>query len=289
MAMRPAPISVTWIGYPNTTGLSCIDYRITDAIADLPETKQKYTEKLVRLPGPFLCYTPPHEAPEVAEAPAVANGYVTFGSFNNLAKVNSRVLTAWCAILKAVPTSRMLVKCKPFATESIRKQMQQKFEDLGVDAKRVELTALLPTTKEHLSMYALVDMGLDTFPYAGTTTTCEALFMGVPVITLTRPSNYAHSVGATLLSRIEGLSELVCGDEKEYVAKSVALASDIKRLAALRQTLRPNMLKSPVADGKGFTKNLEKQFNSLWKDYVKVAKKQRKSISSPISPAGSSE
>jgi predicted O-linked N-acetylglucosamine transferase (SPINDLY family) len=268
MAIRPAPIAVTWIGYPNSTGLPTIDYRFTDAIVDPPETKQRYSETLVRLPGPFLCYTPPTDAPEVSETPAVGNGFVTFGSFNNLAKVNQRVLQVWCAILNRVRDSRMLIKCKPFASDTVRTKVLQRFEKLGVPAKRVDLTPLLPTTKEHLSMYSMIDISLDTFPYAGTTTTCEALFMGVPVITLAKQHNHAHSVGATLLSRIKGLGEFVTYTETDYVEKAVALATNLPRLSALRRTVRTSMVKSPVCDGKAFTKGLEDTYVDLWSKYV---------------------
>ncbi len=123
MAHKPAPIQVTWIGYPNTTGLPTVDYRFTDDVVDPVDTKQEYIEELVRLPGPFLCYTPPSDAPDVSALPAATNGFITFGSFNNLAKVNDRVLQVWCTILKRVPDSRILIKCKPFACPSIRKKV----------------------------------------------------------------------------------------------------------------------------------------------------------------------
>jgi protein O-GlcNAc transferase len=217
LALKPAPIACTWIGYPNSTGLPTIDYRLTDAIVDPPSTRQQYSEELIRLDGPFLCYTPPSEAPPVAPTPALSKGYVTFGSFNNLAKVNDAVLQAWCRILLAVPHSRMLIKCKPFASPTVCGKMWARFAELGVESDRVDLVSLLPTTSEHLDSYSNVDISVDTFPYAGTTTTCEALYCGVPVVTYQRVQapNHAHNVGATLLRRIKGMEKLVAQSEEE--------------------------------------------------------------------------
>jgi protein O-GlcNAc transferase len=269
MALKPAPVQVTWIGYPNTTGLPSIDYRITDDIVDPVDTKQKYSEQLTRLPGPFLCYTPPTDAPEVADTPALRKGFVTFGSFNNLAKVNDRVLACWCTILNQVPNSRMLIKCKPFASPTVSAKMLRRFAEHGIDSDRVELISLLPTTNEHLETYAQIDISVDTFPYAGTTTTCEALYMGVPVVTYQRKTvpNHAHNVGATLLSRIEGLSSLIGTSEHQYIEIAVALAKDLPRLQAIRKSLRPNMLASTLCDGKTFVKNLEQLYRKLWITY----------------------
>jgi len=269
MALQPAPVQVTWIGYPNTTGLPTIHYRITDAIVDPPETKQKFSEELVRLPTAFLCYTPPMDAPPVSKAPAIANGFVTFGSFNNLAKVNDRVIRVWCAILKAVPNSRLLMKCKPFASSTIRRKFLKRFRDQGIESKRVDLVPLLPTTSEHLQSYSMVDISVDTFPYAGTTTTCESLFMGVPVVTL-KPKgfNHAQSVGVTLMSRIEGAQKLITTTEEQYVQVASKLAKNIPRLQELRQSIRQNMLKSTLCDGKSFVANLENLYADMWRRYT---------------------
>ena len=280
MALKPAPVQMTWIGYPNTTGLPSIDYRITDSVVDPPNTTQKCTETLLRLPGPFLCYTPPPDAPPVTSTPALKNGFVTFGSFNNLAKVNDRVLAVWCAILHSVPFSRMLMKCKPFASPTVVAKMHAKFAAFGIPAARVDLISLLPTTTEHLDAYAAVDISVDTFPYAGTTTTCEALYMGVPVITYHKkqPSLHAHNVGATLLSRLGGgeggggggggVGELLIADsERAYVQQAVRLASDINRLQALRKSLRDLMLASSLCQGKQFVEELEKVYRKAWEAY----------------------
>ncbi len=156
MALKPAPVQATWIGYPNSTGLPTIDYRFTDAVADPVDTPQRYTETLVRLPGPFLCYTPPVHAPHVTPTPALVNGYVTFGSFNNLAKVTDQVLALWATALRAVPRSRLLLKCKPFASETIREKTIARLERLGISSRRVDCMPLTPTTGDHLSAYSMV-------------------------------------------------------------------------------------------------------------------------------------
>ncbi|RVX11707.1 putative UDP-N-acetylglucosamine--peptide N-acetylglucosaminyltransferase SPINDLY [Vitis vinifera] len=220
MACRPAPVQVTWIGYPNTTGLPTIDYRITDSLADLPDTSQKHVEELVRLPECFLCYMPSPEAGPVSPTPALSNGFITFGSFNNLAKITPKVLQVWARILCAVPNSRLVVKCKPFCCDSVRQRFLSTLEQLGLESLRVDLLPLILLNHDHMQAYALMDISaaagmvgkmifysltirifLDTFPYAGTTTTCESLFMGVPCVTMAG-SVHAHNVGVSLLNKV---------------------------------------------------------------------------------------
>jgi hypothetical protein len=297
LALKPSPIQVTWIGYPNTSGLKSIDYRFTDEIVDPIDTQQQYSEELIRLKGPFLCYTPPSEAPPVAPTPAASKGYITFGSFNNLAKINDSVLRAWCRILLAVPNSRMLIKCKPFASPTVCAKIWKRFGEFGVESDRVDLVSLLPTTSEHLDSYSNVDISVDTFPYAGTTTTCEALYCGVPVVTFQRVAcpNHAHNVGASLLSRIEGMTKLIATSEDEvswqhesttafvdrartltvwllsfvlqYVSIAVALAHDLPHLQHLRASLRPAMLASSLCDGRTFVENLTQTYEELWRRF----------------------
>ncbi|GIL54278.1 hypothetical protein Vafri_9837 [Volvox africanus] len=167
MARRPAPVQLTWIGYPNSTGLKAVDYRLTDDVCDPWDTKQTFVEELVRLPGCFLCYSPAVDAPPVAPAPALANGYITFGSFNNLAKITPQVLRIWGAVLAAVPRSRLVLKNKPFACEAARGHVLQQLAAVGVESWRVDLLPLAPGNAEHLATYALMDISLDPFPYAG--------------------------------------------------------------------------------------------------------------------------
>ncbi|CAN1772276.1 Probable UDP-N-acetylglucosamine--peptide N-acetylglucosaminyltransferase SPINDLY [Linum perenne] len=265
MACRPAPIQVTWIGYPNTTGLPSIDYRITDSLADPPGTKQKHVEELVRLPESFLCYTPSPEAGVVSAAPAVSNGFVTFGSFNNLAKITPKVLQVWARILCAVPNSRLVVKCKPFCCDSVRQKFLTTLEQLGLEPLRVDLLPLILLNHDHMQAYSLMDISLDTFPYAGTTTTCESLFMGVPCVTMAG-AVHAHNVGVSLLSKV-GLGHLVAKNEEEYIQLAVNLASDVDALASLRMSLRDLMAKSPLCDGANFILGLESEYRNMWRRY----------------------
>ncbi|KAE8726658.1 putative UDP-N-acetylglucosamine--peptide N-acetylglucosaminyltransferase SPINDLY [Hibiscus syriacus] len=267
MACRPAPVQVTWIGYPNTTGLPTIDYRITDSLADPPGTKQMHVEELVRLPECFLCYTPSSEAGPVSPTPALSNGFITFGSFNNLAKITPKVLQVWARILCAVPNSRLVVKCKPFCCDSVRQKFLTTLEQLGLESLRVDLLPLILLNHDHMQAYSLMDISLDTFPYAGTTTTCESLYMGVPCVTMSG-SVHAHNVGVSLLSKV-GLGHLIAKNEDEYVQLALQLASDITALQNLRASLRDLMSKSPVCDGQNFISGLEVAYRSMWHRYCK--------------------
>ncbi|XP_042510879.1 probable UDP-N-acetylglucosamine--peptide N-acetylglucosaminyltransferase SPINDLY [Macadamia integrifolia] len=267
MACRPAPVQATWIGYPNTIGLPTIDYRITDSLADPLDTKQKHVEELVRLPGCFLCYTPSPEAGPVSASPALCNGFVTFGSFNNLAKITPKVLQVWAKILCAVPNSRIVVKCKPFCCDSVRQRFLTTLEQLGLESQRVDLLPLILLNHDHMQAYSLMDISLDTFPYAGTTTTCESLYMGVPCVTMAG-SVHAHNVGVSLLSKI-GLSHLIAKTEDEYIQLALKLASDITALSNLRMSLRDVMMKSLVCDGPNFTLGLEATYRNLWHRYCR--------------------
>ncbi|TYG84416.1 hypothetical protein ES288_D01G248400v1 [Gossypium darwinii] len=267
MACRPAPVQVTWIGYPNTTGLPTIDYRITDSLADPPGTKQKHVEELVRLPECFLCYTPSSEAGLVSPTPALSNGFITFGSFNNLAKITPKVLQVWARILCAVPNSRLVVKCKPFCCDSVRQKFLTTLEQLGLESLRVDLLPLILLNHDHMQAYSLMDISLDTFPYAGTTTTCESLYMGVPCVTMAG-SVHAHNVGVSLLRKV-GLGHLIAKNEDEYVQLALQLASDVTALQNLRASLRDLMSKSPVCDGQNFISGLEATYRGMWRRYCK--------------------
>ncbi len=270
MALRMAPVQVTWIGYPNTTGLPSIHYRVTDASVDPKDTTQKFTEKLWRLPGSFLCYTPSVDAPKsVAPPPSeLSGGIVTFGSFNVLAKCQARTIKLWASILKRVPYSRLLLKAKPLGAAKARRRIEKQFEQHGVSAKRLDLVPLIPATHSHLQAYANMDVGLDPFPYAGTTTTCEALYMGVPVITMgvrSEKGDHAHNVGVSLLTSI-GHSELIAYSDHEYVEKAVALGTDLPRLKKIRERLRTDMMDSPLGDAQKYLENVETMFCDMWEE-----------------------
>jgi len=258
---KPAPIQVTWLGYPGTTGLMAIDYRLVDAVTD-PEGADAFaSETLVRLPGGFLCYAGPADAPAPGAVPCLAAGSVTFGSFNNPAKLSGATLDAWAALLARMPEARLVLKANALADEATRASCLDNLRMHGVAVERVELHAWLPD-KAHLAFYDRIDIALDPFPYNGTTTTCEALWMGVPVVTL-RGDRHAGRVGASLLSRL-GLTDVIAGSVEEYVEIAVALAGDTARLAGLRDSLRSRMTASDLCDAQVFARNVEAAYRAMW-------------------------
>lgn len=262
-ARKPAPVQVTYLGYPDTTGLSTIDYRITDAYADpIGLTDQYHTEKLVRMPRSFLTYLPLANAPDVAPPPFEKKGYITFGSFNNLPKMNRKVLELWAKILHAVPDSRLILKSITFKSARAKVRFVEILAELGIPEERVDLVAFIPDVASHLDLYREVDIGLDPFPYNGTTTTCEAMWMGVPVITLAGVTHVAR-VGVSLLTNVR-LESLIARDEDEYLNLAKALAGDRARVRQLRYAMRDMIRSSPLADADGFTRELEAAYRSMW-------------------------
>jgi predicted O-linked N-acetylglucosamine transferase (SPINDLY family) len=265
-AMKPAPIQVTWLGYPNTTGLSRIDYRLSDAVADPPGAADALcTERLVRLPGVFLCYRPPAEAPAVEPLPAEAGGTVTFASFNNVPKIGPSVVALWASILGEVPGSRLLMKSKALADEEVRVRYRKLFARHGIAPERIGMFPFVEDLAGSFALHRAVDIGLDAFPYNGTTSTCDALWMGVPVVTL-RGDRHAGRVGATLLQAV-GLDECTAGSPEAYRAGALALARDLPRLAALRQGLRARVAASPLRDEAGFARAVEQAYREMWRGW----------------------
>jgi len=270
-ARKPAPVQVTWLGYPNTTGLDTIDYRLVDAVTDPEGEADAFaSETLVRLPGGFLCYGAPKDAPAPGPPPCLADGTgtgtsagtVTFGSFNNPAKLSSATLDAWAGLLARLPAARLLLKGKPFSYPVTRAWYLERLRRRGVAAERVELVPWAADGAAHLALYDRVDIALDPFPYHGTTTTCEALWMGVPVVML-RGGRHAGRVGASLLSQA-GLADLIAGSVEDYVDTAAALAADPARLAGLRRSLRPRMAASPLCDAAAFARNVETAYRTMW-------------------------
>jgi protein O-GlcNAc transferase len=265
-ARKPAPIQINWIGYPPTTGLSTIDYKIVDNYTDpLGKTEHFYTEKLIRMPESFLCYLPDRESSEVGNLPTLTSGYITFGSFNNFAKVSPEVMELWANILNAMPDSRLILKAKSFSDRSTCEYVRDVFNLKGIAEERTELLSWEPSTTGHLDIYNRIDISLDTFPYNGTTTTCEALWMGVPVITLAGTA-YASRSGVSLLSNV-GLPDLVATTFDEYFSIAIDLAKDSKRLQSLRKNLRDMMKYSPLCDAKRFTINSERCYRKMWETW----------------------
>ncbi len=267
LARRVAPIQMTYLGYPNTTGLSAMDYRISDAIADPPGPSDAWhAEKLIRIEGGFLVYRPPAWGKELllAEQPAQAANHVTFGSFNNLAKINDVVLDTWAAILAEIPESVMLLKARGLRDEKVQARILNAFAARGIeDKQRVRMMGHERSPVDHLKLYHQVDVALDTFPYNGTTTTCEALWMGTPVVSFEGKS-HAGRVGASLLLA-SGLGELVARDRQGYVEKAVELGKDRDRLTELHRGLRARFQTSSVMDVGRMARGLESAYREAWR------------------------
>jgi len=259
---KPAPVQVTWLAYPGTTGLSCMDYRVTDALLDPPGASlEVYSEKPLSLPDAFWCYHPLRSDPSVSPLPAASAPYVTFGCLNAFWKLHPAVFALWARVLLALPSSRLLV----LAPEgSATERVLSTFEEQGVARARIECVPRR-TRLDYLTTYQCIDICLDSFPYNGHTTSLDAFWMGVPVVTLVadRVVGRAGLCQATLLK----LPELIAHTEEEFVQRAVALASDLPTLAELRAGLRERIEKSPLMDSALFTKNLEGAYRKAWRTW----------------------
>ncbi|MEZ5931394.1 MAG: tetratricopeptide repeat protein [Alphaproteobacteria bacterium] len=259
---RPAPIQMTYIGYPNTTGLPAIDYRITDGITDPDGVDEDYSETLIRLGGCFLCYAIPNHAPPIEPAPHQHRGHVTFGSFNNFSKINPAVIATWADVLHAVPGSRLLCKSTSSADPTAQATIREGMQTHGINPERVSFCAFRQTPESHLGVYNDIDIALDTFPYNGTTTTCEALWMGVPVVALLG-DRHASRVGASLLSAI-GFPAGIASTRDEYVLTARLLAENPGLLKTMRHSLRNSLMKSPLCNSQGHASAMEQAFRAVW-------------------------
>ncbi len=263
-AVRPAPVQATYLGYPGTTGLSTIDYRITDAVADPVGEPEAHSERLLRLPGCFCCYAPPEAAPEVSPSPALATGRVTFGSLHNLAKLNNRVLDIWGDVLRAAPSARLLI-ARDTLTGQAKETLAQKFRDRGIAPERLEMRRVWGAPGNHLRHYADIDISLDALPWSAQATACESLWMGAPIVTLSG-DRFACRTTASILTAVD-LPELVVSTPVDYINEAVRLASEPKTLSTLRAGLRDHMRRSTLCDGPAFTRNLEQAYRHMWKEF----------------------
>jgi len=262
-ARRPAPLQMTWNGYPNTTGMRAMGYRITDPCCDPPgETEHLHTERLVRLPAVYMSWHAPRDAPEPTPLPCARTGQVTFASFNACYKLTATTLDLWRRILDRTPASRLLLIAVPSGTAQQR--VRSTLERAGIASSRLDFRGRV----EHetfLDLHAQADIALDPYPYHGTTTTCFSLWLGVPVVTLAGRSHVSR-VGATLLTHA-GLPGLVARDGEDYVRIACELAADARRLADIRAGLRPTMAASPLTDGAACARALQGAWRSLWRDW----------------------
>jgi predicted O-linked N-acetylglucosamine transferase (SPINDLY family) len=263
LTARPAPIQISYLGYPNTTGLPQIDYRITDGIADPAGADALHTETLIRLPRCFLCYAFGTHAPAVGPPPFERRGHVTFGSLNSFSKVNAGVVALWARVLHAVPRSRLLLKALASGQQMARAHLLRQFARHGIKPERIELVPFAASPVDHLAVYNRIDIALDTHPYNGTTTTCEALWMGVPVITLPG-RRHASRVGASLLSTI-GFPAGIAADEQDYVATAQLLADNPELLRLARRNLRHDVARSALCDRHDHSRHLEAAYRAVWR------------------------
>ena len=260
-ARRPAPVQLTWAAYAYSTGLDAIDGILADPWVVPEGMDRHYAEPVLRLPRVWTCYRPPEAAPDPGPPPALGRGHVTFGCFNNLAKVNARVIAVWAAILARLPDSRLKIKAQAMSDPAVAARFRACFDGHGIGAERIELAGATPLDQQ-LAAIAEVDIGLDTFPYTGSTTTLETLWMGVPVVTLAGRLYFERHALATL--EAVGLGDLVAASPEQYLDRAVALARDRDRLTELRSGLRQRMAAAPVCDGPGFTRALEAAYRQAW-------------------------
>lgn len=261
-AWKAAPVQVSWLGYFATTGLAAIDYFIADPWMAPKSVEQQFTETIVRLPETFLCFTPPDIDAHVDALPALANGHVTFGCFNNLIKVNDAVIALWAKVLHAVPGSRLRLKDKQFDMAPARQKMVDRFAAHGIDSACLTLEGATPRA-DYLAAYNRIDIALDPFPFPGGTTSVEALWMGVPVLSMSGASYLSHQ-GESIL-RNAGLPDWIVKNPDEYVSCAVRHAADLQALAALRGQLRQQLLASPLCDANRFAMHLEAALRDIWK------------------------
>lgn len=265
MVRKPAPLQLSYLGYPHSTGLAQIDGRIVDRLTD-PPGAERGSERLVYLDPCFLCYTPPGDAPPVKER---GGGPVVFGSCNTLMKLNDATLRLWARVLDAVPGSRLLLKANWMQTDAVVADVRARVEAAGLDVARVEIVQALADRREHLAVYQRIDIALDPFPYHGTTTTCEALHMGVPVVTRVGLA-HAGRVGRSLLSAV-GLGDLAVDCDDAFVATAAELAGDFERRRGLRAVLRARLAESPLGDEAGFCRRFQNSILGAWGEFVRGA------------------
>jgi len=264
-ARKPAPIQVTWAGYVGTTGLRAMDYILADRYEIPPESEAYYCEKVLRMPDGYVCYDPPADAPPVAPLPALARGQLTMGCFNNPTKITPQVIEVWAKILRRLPGARLVLKFKGWDDRSVAGRFAEMFALHAIDPGRLELLGHSPHA-ELLAEYHRIDLALDPFPYSGGLTTCEALWMGVPVVTCPG-ATFASRHSLSHLSNV-GLTETIAHDLDEYVELAVSLAGDLPHLAALRGGLRQRMAASPLCEGKRFAANLLSMLHDLWEKRI---------------------
>ena len=266
---KPSPIQVSWLGYWATTGLNEMDYLIGDPYVTPPEDEQHFTETIWQLPETRWCFSPPDVEVEITAPPALKNGYVTFGCFNNFAKINNDVIEMWARVLRKTPSSRLLLKSIQYLDQSIGESVIQSFKARGIGPEFIKLEAV-EVREKYFKAYNRVDIALDPFPFNGGTVSVEGLWMGVPVLTLAGNSLVSRQGAGIVMNA--GLSDWIADDEEEYIYKATQFASNLENLATLRAGLRSQVLKSPVFDAQRFAQNFENALWKMWKRHQKGVK-----------------
>ena len=269
LARKPAPVQFLAGGHTCTTGMEAVDFAISDMWQNPPGSDYEFTEQLIRLASGYVCYTPPNYAPDVSPLPAENNGYITFGCLNNIAKLSDNVIELWGEILRAMPSAVLLLASRGFAGDGAQTRYLDLFAAQDIDPSRIKF-ARSASHKDYLGYYGNIDIALDPFPYSGGLTTCEALWMGVPVITLDGGETFASRHSTTHLSRT-GLTQNICGSTEAYVARAIAMAGDPPTLAETRRTLRDQVASSVLCDCRGHTRELEAAYRAAWREWCKRA------------------
>lgn len=266
LALKPAPVVATWLGYPDTTGLPTVDYRITDEISDPREAEQFHSEQLFRLGQGSLIYRPPQDAPNVGVLPARVPGGVTFGNFDDPRKISPEIMETWSVILRSLPGSRIRLVAPEFADSSFAARLHSLFQKAGINGARLDLRVAPSERKQVLSAYGEIDIGLDTAPYnADRATICDSLWMGVPVMTLSGDRSCGRT-STSILSQV-GLERLDSHSGQEYAETVVELAQDLDRLRTLRSGMRERMRVSPLMDERNFAARFEAALRDMWRDW----------------------
>ncbi len=261
MARKPAPVQAMYLGYFDTTGTEQIDYFLTDSIIDPPQSQKFYTEKLVFLPGGFLCYTPLPFTESVSPLPAIEKGYVTFGCFCNNMKIHPFIIELWAQILKASSNSRIVLKFKGGNDPQLQDYYHDQFSRFGINKQRVAVCGF-EYIVNYFKVYNDIDIMLDTYPFNGGTTTCDGLWMGVPIISLVG-QHHVSRAGLSILSRL-GLGYFAASAPDEYVTKAIALAKNLDALAKIRASMRQRMAASPLCDAKAYARDIETAYRKMW-------------------------
>ena len=263
---KPAPIQMTWLGYPSTTGLKAIDYRLSDVVTDpVGEADQLHSETVLRLDAGFHTYRPLAQTPGPSPVPSTRSGRIHFGAFQNLSKVSDKTIELWALVLGAVPNGRLIMKARGLDERAVAERTRKRLTGLGISQDQFEFVPWNAIYGQHFRDFERVDIVLDTTPYNGTTTTCEALWMGAPVVTLSGDRS-ASRVGASLLNQI-GHQEWIAHSDAEFVQIAASLASDTGQLAKLRKSLRTELCHSSLGDSDLFARSLESAYREVWRQW----------------------